>query len=84
MTLDRDEQHAKDHLETVSMDEGRQIDRSDEQLQKAPWPSSESLLLPSNVTVKSCAVEAKQSLEMTSIDEGMQIDFKDGQIENAD
>jgi hypothetical protein len=58
----------------VSIDDGMQIDRSDEQFANADSPSFEILQSLSNVKIERFVHLKKQELEMLSIDEGMQID----------
>jgi hypothetical protein len=58
----------------VSIDEGMQIDRSDEQFENAESPRCESRQLGSNVKTESLLQPRKQDLEIVSIDEGMQSD----------
>jgi hypothetical protein len=68
----------------VSIDEGIQIDRSDEQVQNADVPRVETLQSLSNVKMERLPQLRKQSLEMISIDEGIQIDSSDEQLQNAE
>jgi hypothetical protein len=64
----------KQNPEIVSIDEGRQIDWSDEQDANASAPKLESLEPDSNVTCESAVQSRKQLLAIVSIDEGIQID----------
>jgi hypothetical protein len=68
----------------VSSDEGRQIDRSDEQYQNADSPRTKSLDPVSNVKSERRPQLLKHDLEIVSIDEGIQIDRSERQLENAD
>jgi hypothetical protein len=58
----------------ISIEEGIQIDSSDEQYENADSPSSEIWQPRSNVNVERCLQQVKQDFEMTSMDEGIQID----------
>jgi hypothetical protein len=58
----------------VSMDEGMQIDSSDEQLENTDSPRRETRLPLSNVILRRLAHEQKHEREMVSMDEGKQID----------
>jgi hypothetical protein len=60
--------------EMVSIDEGIQIDRSDEQCANADSPSVETLQQLSNVKIERFLQLEKQSSAMVVIDEGIQID----------
>jgi hypothetical protein len=60
--------------EIVSIDEGIQIDRSDEQNENAYSPRFETLQQLSNVKIERFMQLKKQFLEMISIDAGIQID----------
>jgi hypothetical protein len=64
----------KQDSEIVSIDEGRQIDSSDEQSENADSPRSESLDPLSNVKVARHSHDLKQELEIVSIEDGIQID----------
>jgi hypothetical protein len=68
----------------VSIDEGIQIDWSDEQLSNAQQPSFETLQPFSNVKIERFVQLQKHFLEMVSIDEGIEIDWSDEQFSNAD
>jgi hypothetical protein len=61
-------------LPIVLIDEGMQIEESDEQYENADSPRVESLQPDSNVTVKSFPQDWKQCAEIVSTDEGIQID----------
>jgi hypothetical protein len=67
-------QSAKQWSPTVSTDEGMQIDRSDEQLEKVDTPRDDSLQSDSKVRCESFPQSMKQDFEIVSTDEGMQID----------
>jgi hypothetical protein len=54
--------------------EGRQIDRSDEQYENADSPRIESRQSGANVKVESAVQLLKHNVEMTSINDGMQIE----------
>jgi hypothetical protein len=58
----------------VSIDEGIQIEGSDEQFANASSPRFEILQSLSNVKIERHVQLEKQDLEMVSIDEGIQID----------
>jgi hypothetical protein len=58
----------------VTIDEGIEIDSSDEQFSKADSPRIEMLLRGSNVTEERLAQRAKQLLETVPMDEGINID----------
>jgi hypothetical protein len=66
------------------MDEGMQIDWSDEQPEKADSPIRLSLGPDSNVTIASEVDDEKHSLGRMLTEAGTQIDFSDGKYENAD
>jgi hypothetical protein len=68
----------------ISIDEGIQIDESDEQAANANFSIRESLESGSNVTVERVRHPKKQYLQITSTDEGIQIDESDEQYRNAD
>jgi hypothetical protein len=70
-------------LEILSVFEGMQTDRSDEQCRNADSSRAESRQPGSNIKVESFLQNAKQDFEMTSIDEGIQIDSSDIQAKNA-
>jgi hypothetical protein len=61
------------------MDEGIQIDSSDEQFRNADSPRIEVLQPDSNVNFLSCEQSLKHDFEIVSIDEGIQIDSSDEQ-----
>jgi hypothetical protein len=58
----------------VSIDEGIQIDGSDEQLENANAPRVVTRQQLSNVKIERFVQSKKQPDEMVSIDEGIQID----------
>jgi hypothetical protein len=58
----------------ISIDEGIQIDSSDEQLENADSPRFEILEPLSNVKIERFVHLKKQYEEMVPIDEGIQID----------
>jgi hypothetical protein len=58
----------------TTIDEGRQIDRSDKQSSKADPPRIEILEPVSNVTVERAWQLLKVESEIVSIDDGIQID----------
>jgi hypothetical protein len=58
----------------VSIDEGIQIECSDEQFPNANSPRPETLQQLSNVKIERFLQPLKQFLEMVSTDEGIQID----------
>jgi hypothetical protein len=62
------------------MDEGRQIDESDEQLENADSPRVKSLHPDPNVTLESFSQQLKQPLQIVSTHEGIQIDCSDEQL----
>jgi hypothetical protein len=68
----------------TSIDEGMQIDESNEQRQNADLSICESLEFDSNLTHESSSHGEKQFSPMSSTDEGMQIDESDEQHEKAD
>jgi hypothetical protein len=70
----------KHSLEIVSIDEGIQIDSSDEQLENADSPRVDTLQPISIVKMERFVQSWKQWLEMVSIDEGIQIDSSDEQL----
>jgi hypothetical protein len=74
VTFDRFLQSLKQELEIVSIDEGIQIDRSNEHPRKANSRMVEILHPNSNVTVESFWQDRKHDLEILFTDEGMQID----------
>jgi hypothetical protein len=74
----------KQKAERVSIDEGIQIDSSDEQFEKAASPRVRSRQPRSNVNVRRCPHSLKQLFESVSIDEGIQIDSSDEHFSNAD
>jgi hypothetical protein len=84
VTLDRALQCEKQSEEMVLIDEGIQIDWSDEQFSNADSPSFETLEPRSNVKRERFVQFRKQFSEMVSIDEGIQIDSSDEQLQNAD
>jgi hypothetical protein len=67
-----------------SIDEGIQIDRSDEQDSNADLPRIEILEPDSNVKSERSSQLSKHESEMISMDEGIQIDRSDEQSSNAD
>jgi hypothetical protein len=77
-------QSKKQPDEMVSIDEGIQIDWSDEQFSNADSPRVETLQQLSNVKIERFAQSKKHFLEMVSSDEGIQIDWSDEQLPNAD
>jgi hypothetical protein len=72
-------QLTKDELEMVSIDEGRQIERSDEQPSNPESATVERAEPRSNVTIKRLLQRPKQSSGIVTIEEGIQIDRSDGQ-----
>jgi hypothetical protein len=69
----------KDEFEIMSIDEGMQIDRRDEQPSNAEGRSRERFEPGSNVTLKSFSQTPKQSSEIVTMEEGIQIDRSDEQ-----
>jgi hypothetical protein len=67
-------QPLKHDSEIVSIDEGRQMDRSDEQNENADCPRIESLEGVSNVKWKRVWQPLKHDFETISIDAGMQME----------
>jgi anti-sigma regulatory factor (Ser/Thr protein kinase) len=74
----------KHESEILSIDRGMQIDPSDEQLQNADLPRSDTLQPSSNVTLQRFVHPEKHEFEIISIDEGIQIAFSDEHSQNAD
>jgi hypothetical protein len=73
----------KQHDEIVSIDEGKQIDRSDEHQQKANSPIAATREPGSNLKSERALHERKQLAGITSTDEGMQTDCSVEQDANA-
>jgi hypothetical protein len=71
-------------LQSLSTDEGIQIDESDEQHQNTYSSIHESLEFDSNISVERERQLEKQDLQSLSTDEGIQIDKSDEQPEQAD
>jgi hypothetical protein len=67
-------QGVKQDLEIVSIDEGRQIDQSEEQWSKADSPRFESREPGSKVKCSRFRQDRKHSWAIVSTEEGMQID----------
>jgi hypothetical protein len=83
VTSERLAQRAKQALETISMDDGMQIDFNDEQPAKANSPRTEARLSGSNVTANRLVQLSKQALGIISTDEGMQIELSDETQKNC-
>jgi hypothetical protein len=64
----------KHAFEIASTDDGRQIDRRDEQAQNTTSPTCESREPHSNLKSERLSQNAKQYSESVSTDEGIQID----------
>jgi hypothetical protein len=64
----------------VLIDEGIQIDWSDEQFSNADGPRVETLEQLSNVKIERFVQFQKQEFQMIAIDEGIQIDWSDEQL----
>jgi hypothetical protein len=84
VTFARRLQFLKQDLEIVSIDEGMQIDVSDEQFSKADSPRFERREPIAKVKCDRFRQSLKQNREIVSIDEGTQIDSSEEQNENAD
>jgi hypothetical protein len=72
VTLARQWQLLKHALDTISIDEGIQIDRSSEQKAKADSSKTEMRQSTSKVQVERFQIGLKQAVAIVSIDEGMQ------------
>jgi hypothetical protein len=81
-TLIRSPQPAKQFSESVSIDEGRQMDYSAPH-EKTPRGRFEHLDPDSNVKLERFTHKKRQPSQMVSTDDGMQIDSSEGQLENA-
>jgi hypothetical protein len=66
-------QSSKHDMEMVSIDAGRQIDRSDSHPSKTNSPSFDILQPLSTVRLESLSQDWKQRSEIVSMDDGMQI-----------
>jgi hypothetical protein len=71
-------------LEIARIDEGKQIERSDEQAAKVELPRAESLDPGSNVKSERVLQYLKRPLPTSLTDEGMQIERSDEQPSKAD
>jgi hypothetical protein len=67
-------QPVKQELEIVSIDDGRQIDPSDEHPRNADSPRLETREPGSNVKVESVLQPSKQDFGIASVHEGLQLD----------
>jgi hypothetical protein len=67
-------QEEKQELEIVSIDAGREINRSDEHFANADSSRIRTLLPASNRRFERLRQPQKQELEIVSIEEGMQIE----------
>jgi hypothetical protein len=76
-------QSAKQRFETVSIEAGIQIDRSDKQHENTDSLRFETREPASNVKTDRLLQLAKQPAEIVAIDEGIQIDRSDEQSANA-